>query len=285
MNEAMIGVLTVLAVIAWIVLILVVIYFFLVFPGRTRRALQASFLGHWYAHRGFHDNNSEAPENSLAAFKKAVEAGYGIELDVQLTKDEKVVVFHDNTLKRVCGVDAPVNSMTYDELSKLRLLNTDERIPLFSEVLGLVDGKVPLIVEIKMVNSATRVCVLANEFLKNYKGQYCIESFHPFAVQWFRKNRPEIMRGQLAANFWKEGEIERPDMWLVHFLLTNVLARPDFISYSCKAPKNLSFVLCTKAFGALPVAWTIKSEESLKKSSKYFKIFIFEGFRPEKVKI
>ena len=272
------------AVLLIVAAVLFVIFLILIFPGRKRKELQDSFLGFFYAHRGFHDNNSEAPENSMAAFKKAVERGYGIELDVQLTKDDKVVVFHDDNLKRVCKVDAPVNSKTFDELQQLTLLNSNERIPLFTDVLKLVDGKVPLIVEIKMVDSKTHVCEKANEILSGYKGQYCIESFHPFAVRWVKKHRPDVMRGQLSANFTKEGEKERPDMRLVHFLLTNILARPDFIAYSIKAPNNISFMLCTKVLGALPVAWTVKTAEQFKKAKKDYKVLIFEGFVPEEVK-
>lgn len=265
-------------------LILVVMYLVLVWPGKRRRELQNSFLGHWYAHRGYHDNKTEAPENSLPAFEKAVQNGFGIELDVQLTKDEKVVVFHDNDLKRVCGVDAPVNSRTYEELQQLTLLESGQRIPLFTEVLKVVDGKVPLIVEIKMVDSKTRVCELANDILKEYKGQYCVESFHPYAVKWFKENRPELLRGQLSSNFKKDGEKENFTGWLVHMLLSNFACKPDFISYCHQYTGNFSFKLCTKLLGALPVAWTIKSEEQLMKAKKHFKVFIFEGFDPTKVK-
>lgn len=266
--------------------VLLAIALFLMWPGRRRTELTGSFLGHWYAHRGFHDNNSpNAPENSLYAFRKAVENGYGIELDVQLTKDDRVVVFHDNGLKRICGVDAPVNSLTFDELQELRLLETDERIPLFSDVLKVIDGKVPVIVEIKMVDSNIHVCEKANELLKDYKGLYCIESFHPMAVRWFMKNRPELMRGQLSSNFRRDGEDEKFGGWLVHQLLTNVACRPDFIAYSCKATDNPGFRICTKLLGALPVAWTITSPECLINAKNDFKIFIFEGFKPEEVKL
>lgn len=266
-----------------ILVILSALYLFMVWPGRRRKDLQESFLGKWYAHRGYHDNKTEAPENSLAAFRKAVDRGFGIELDVQLTKDEQVVVFHDNDLKRVCGVDAPVNSKTFEELQELSLLNSNQKIPLFTDVLEVVDGKVPLIVEIKMVDSRTRVCELANDILKDYKGQYCVESFHPFAVKWFKENRPELMRGQLSSNFKKDGDKENFTAWLVHMLMSNMSCRPDFIAYCHEYTSNISFRLCTKLLGALPVAWTIKSEEQLLRAENKYKVFIFEGFDPEKV--
>ncbi len=259
--------------------ILAALYLFLIMPRVTPRPM-CEFKGWHYAHRGLHDNKTDAPENSAKAMKLAVENGYGIELDVQLTKDEKVVVFHDATLKRVCGVDAKVNSMTYEELQQFRLLDSEERIPLFSDVLKVIDGKVPLIMEVKMVDSKTRVCELANEELKNYKGIYCMESFHPFAVQWYKKNRPDVVRGQLSANFKKEGQKESFQEWLVHFLLINVLGRPDFVAYSHKSANNLSRNL-TRLWAATAVAWTIRSQEELNRNKKNFELFIFEGFIPK----
>ena len=170
--------------------------------------------------------------------------------------------------------------MTYEELQQLRLLHTEEKIPLFSEVLKIIDGKVPLIMEIKMVNAKTRVCELANKELENYHGVYCMESFHPFAVNWYKKNRPDVARGQLSANFGKEGEKEKFQEWLVHMLLTNVLARPDFVAYSHKSAGNFSRRL-TRVLGATAVAWTIRSQEELDKNRNNFDLFIFEGFVPK----
>lgn len=263
-----------------VLVILISLYLFAIMPCITPRPMH-EFKGWLYAHRGFHDNKTDAPENSAKAMRLAVENGYGIELDVQLTKDEKVVVFHDATLKRVCGVDAKVNSMTYEELQALRLLNSEEKIPLFSDVLKIIDGKVPLIMEVKMVDSKTRVCELANKELENYKGIYCMESFHPFAVRWYKINRPDVARGQLSANFRKEGQKESFQEWLVHTLLINVLGRPDFVAYSHKSAGNVSRKL-TRMFGAVAVAWTIRSQEELDRNRKNFELFIFEGFHPKK---
>lgn len=266
------------AVLICILVILIILYLLAIMPRITPRPMY-EFKGWYYAHRGLHDNKTDAPENSAKAMRLAVENGYGIELDVQLTKDEKVVVFHDANLKRVCGVDAKVNSMTYEELQKLHLLDSEEKIPLFSEVLKIIDGKVPLIMEVKMVDAKTRVCELANKELVNYKGVYCMESFHPFAVRWYKKNRPDVVRGQLSANFKKEGQKEGFQEWLVHMLFVNVLGRPDFIAYSHKSAGNLSRNL-TRLWGATAVAWTIRSQEELDRNRKKFALFIFEGFIP-----
>ncbi len=259
---------------------LVCIYFLMIMPHMLGKPDVSPFLGTFYAHRGFHDISSGVPENSLPAFLRAAESGYGIEMDVQLTKDEQVVVFHDNTLKRICGLDVPVNSRTYEELHKLSLLGTKEKIPLLSEVLGAVDGRVPLIVEIKMVDSKTRVCELADRVLQGYRGQYCIESFHPLAVWWYKRHRPEIVRGQLSADFVKEDGRETFPMWIVHHLLTNFLTRPDFVSYSHKGAGVWARKICRGFYRNLSVAWTIRSEAELETAKGQFDLFIFEGFRP-----
>ena len=137
-----------------------------------------------YAHRGLHDIANGIPENSVAAFRLSAEAGYGTEFDIQLSKDGQVVVFHDDDLKRVCGVDARVDSLDYDELKKLRLLGTDEHIPLFTEVLDIFRGtKAPLIVELKTGRRNDELCDKAIKILAGFEGNFCIESFNPFIVK------------------------------------------------------------------------------------------------------
>ena len=130
-----------------ILICLAALYVFLMHP-RIRRADSSPFLGTFFAHRGLHDNNHQIPENSLAAFQRAVDAGYGIELDVQLSADRIPVVFHDATLSRMCGIDRRVNELTFAELRQLSLVNTKEQIPSFQEALALVNGKVPLLVTV-----------------------------------------------------------------------------------------------------------------------------------------
>lgn len=266
-------------IIAFVIILL--LYLWLIKPGIADRPDIASLMGHYYAHRGLHDNETDAPENSMNAFKKAIDAGYGIELDVQLTKDRIPVVFHDETLKRVCGVDGRVRDYTYEELQQFRLCRSDERIPLFSDFLKLVDGKVPLIIEIKIHENVDTVCSIADELIKEYRGTYCIESFHTMVVQWYRKHRPEVIRGQLSTDFSKPGKRESWYLCMVHYLLGNVMGRPDFIAYDHLHKNNISRRLCRYLFGALSVAWTIKSQKELDACKKDFDLFIFEGFVPE----
>ena len=235
----------------------------------------------YYAHRGLHDNNSDAPENTMAAFRKAVEHGYGIELDVQMTRDGQVVVVHDFNLKRVCGVDIDVDKLTYEQLKAYPIYGSQETIPLFQDVLDMVDGRIPLIVELKYKNSHSLVCEKTDAILRNYTGTYCIESFHPSAVFWFRLNHPEVCRGQLSSNYKKHDGKTGWSMWAARHLLMNFMAKPDFIAYDCRDMKAVSKNICRDLFGCPSVAWTVKSQAQLDECRKYYDYFIFEGFIPE----
>ena len=253
-------------------------YAFLVAPRMTNKPDVSVLKGVHYAHRGLHDNHSDAPENSMKAFQKAVDAGYGIEMDIQLTKDKIPVVFHDETLNRMCGVEGKVWEFTFEELQKLTLAESEERIPKFEDVLALVGGKVPLIVEYKLDVPSTEVCEIADPMLQAYNGIYCIESFHPFAVKWYREHRPEVIRGQLSQDFSKQEKYKGKFIfWLLSNLLTNVLTRPDFIAYNHKDADMFSRKVCS-LMGALPVAYTIKSQEEYEKAKDQFELFIFDSF-------
>jgi len=263
-----------------VLLLLILVYLYLIMPRMFRRPSADFLMGRYYAHRGLHNNLSGPPENSMDAFQKAVDAGYGIELDVQLTQDRIPVVFHDENLLRICGIDANVRDFTYAELSTIPLLGSHQCIPLLSDVLELVDGQVPLIIEIKVHENPAVVCEKADECISLYQGPYCIESFHPGAVQWYKKNKPNVIRGQLSANFAKPDRREKPAEMLVHHLLTNVLCRPDFIAYDHHTKNALSRIICRKFFSALSVAWTIKSQDELDAVRNDFDLFIFEQFLP-----
>ncbi len=234
-----------------------------------------------YAHRGLHDNDGDAPENSMVAFRKAVESGYGIEMDVQLSKDKVPVVFHDFLLQRMCGAEGKVSDYTYEELQRFHLMKSEEKIPKFEDVLKLVGGRVPLIVELKIERRDTAVCDAADALLRNYKGLYCIESFHPLAVYWYRRNRPQIVRGQLSDGFTRDPKYRKPHFFLMEYLLLNFLTKPDFIAYDKADEKNLSRRICHGLYHNTAVAYTIKGEEELAEAKKHFDIFIFDSFLPE----
>lgn len=261
-----------------VLLMISLIYLFMIMPRMTNRADRTPFYNRHYAHRGLFDNNSNAPENSLAAFKKAVDAGYGIELDVQLSKDDKLVVFHDATLKRMCGIQGNVWDYTLEELQQMKLLSSNETIPTFEQFLEIVDGKVPFILEFKLDLAQTKVCELTNEVLKDYKGVYCIESFHPLALIWYKKNRPDILRGQLCEEFFRSKKYKGKVLFMIlPYLLTNCLVRPDFIAYNHKHAHNISRRIC-RMMGALSVAYTIKSMEEYEQAKDKFDLFIFDSF-------
>lgn len=277
---------TVIAVIFWIWLALTVMYMLAIMPRMLGRADRRPFMDVLYAHRGLHDNETDAPENSMKAFAKAVEAGYGIEMDIQLSKDGIPVVFHDFTLDRICGVEGKVCDFTYEELQEYTLCKSEERIPRFEDVLKLVGGRVPLIVEYKLVGNDTSVCVAGDKLLKEYDGIYCIESFHPFALHWYRKNNKKVMRGQLSYSFKKEDGSRRSllDIALAN-LLFNFITKPDFVAYDHKDYRNRARGICRYVYGGLAVAWTIKSQDELDERREDFDLFIFDSFIPDEMKV
>lgn len=250
-------------------------------PYNKRQHMTRRRFGKCYiAHRGLF-NSPEIPENSMAAFAKAAEKGYGIELDVQLTSDNRMVVFHDDTLLRMCGDHRLLRSLSYKELKHFRLDDSDEKIPLLKDVLKLVNGRVPLVVEIKpegrFISAAKRVAAA----LDKYPGVYCIESFNPVVLFWFRCHRPAVLRGQLSTVFKKDGDTHpRPVQFVLSNLLLNFLSKPDFISYNHKHTDRLAFRICNRLFKPVNAAWTIKSRKDLEAARKYFEIFIFDSFLP-----
>lgn len=258
-------------------------YLLLIMPHTFSRNKTKAFQNWLYAHRGLHDNRGEAPENSKRAFVKAVEAGFGIELDIQLTKDRIPVVFHDFTLDRACGKKGKIKDYTFEELQQFTLFNSQEKIPRFEEVLKIVNGKVPLIVEFKIEYRDMGLCLEADKLLDSYGGLYCMESFNPLAVLWYRRKRPDVVRGQLSDAFSREERHCHIMKLVLQNLLLNCLTKPDFIAYNHKYPKMLSRTLCRKLYHNTAAAWTIKSQAELETARKNFDIFIFDSFLPAAV--
>ena len=245
-------------------------------PGHLSRQKRSMFRGINYAHRGLHSRDRSVPENSLPAFRKAAREGYGIELDVRLSKDGKVVVFHDDTLDRVCGVPARVDELTWEELRALRLYGTDERIPLFSEVLRSIHGAAALIVELKNGPRNRELCEKTKAILEEYRGNVCIESFNPLIVAWFRFHAPKLVRGQLATAYrdYNRDGVNAAAAFVLHNTLLNFLSRPQFIAYRI-GRRPLPVRLCTR-LGALNIGWT--SHEP--RSEQNRDAVIFEFYRP-----
>ncbi len=274
---------TALYVILIVIAVMVVLYFLSIKPRGSKKKEHSKFTGVYYAHRGLHDNSGDAPENSMEAFKRAVKKGYGIELDVQLSKDGVPVVFHDYTLERMCGKEGKVYEYTYEELKQFSLGVSDEKIPRLEDVLKLINGRVPLIVELKVEWMDLTVCPAADKLLKNYQGVYCIESFNPMVLSWYRRYRNDVFRGQLADAFIKTGEKKGFLYLALQNLWFNWMTKPDFIAYNHKNANVLSRKLCRKLYHNLAVAWTIQSQKELDEAKEKFDLFIFDSFIPKKV--
>ena len=262
----------------WIAVVIIIFlggFVFLSAPGHYEKGSFNAFFGRNFAHRGLHSLDKSVPENSLAAFAAAKDAGFGIELDVQLSRDGQIVVFHDDELERVCGLNERVDKLTFEELSALRLENTNERIPLLSEVLSLVDGAVPLIVELKTGPENDRLCAAVHKMLAEYKGDFCVESFDPRIVRWFKENAPEILRGQLSAppKVMENGLGGLIIAWgFSHFL-----GRPQFIAYQAAAlPLGVHFA---RLF-AFCVVWTLTPTHKIKRFLDKNDAAIFEHYTP-----
>ena len=210
-----------------------------------------------------------------------MQAGDGIELDVRVTRDNVLVVHHDETLKRSCDDDRRVCDVPLSDLQQLGLFGTKEYIPTFDEVLALVNGRVPLIVELKTDFANKELAEQVYKRLERYHGVYCVESFDPFAVRWFKKNAPNVVRGQLAFMPSLRGQpaVEAIKRVALGYLLVNFLSRPDFIAYGYETDTNLSFRFVANVFRPLLAAWTVKNGEVYNELQKYYDIQIFEQFR------
>ena len=248
--------------------------------GRTGHPGLEALRGWNYAHRGLHDEN--LPENTMGAFRAALEAGYGIELDIHLMKDGNLAVIHDTSLKRTAGVDIKITDLTTEELSNYPLLGTDECIPTFSQVLELYAGKAPLIIELKEDGNSKALVDAAVKAIEGYEGAYCMESFHPQCVYHLKKDHPEVIRGQLTMDYFKEKKSPLPKVlkWALTHQAENFLTMPDFVSYRFSDRNTFSNRLARKFWGLQGVTWTLKTQKELDTAVAEGWLPIFEGFRP-----
>ncbi len=273
--------LIILTILAVLLIITTGLYIFMIMPRLKKPAcgLEPLTTTH-FAHRGYF--TEKKPQNTLAAFARAAEEGYGMELDVHLTKDNKLAVIHDYHLGALCGYDGVVEDMTLEELKKLRVQNTVQTIPTLKEVLHTVNGRTPLLIEIKGLNVYPLMPLVMAE-LDSYEGLYCIESFNPLHLHWLKRHRPEILRGQLAcrSGWQKEKRLrEKIKKFASEKLLCNFLSRPDFIAYSYP-DTHMTSVRLNRKMGAVIVGWTIKDEEGLAVSKAGgVTVQIFENIRP-----
>ena len=264
-----------------IIVLVIILGFVLAMQGRKGHP-KLKELSQWaYAHRGFHGNG--VPENSMEAFRIAKSKGYGAELDVHLMADGNLAVIHDSSLLRTAGQDVKIEHLTKEQLSDYRLENTDQKIPLLEDVLELFAGEAPLIVELKSCgDNYSQLCEKVCDLLEGYTGLYCIESFDPRCIIWLKKHRPNIVRGQLADNFFSAKDCELP--WKIKFIMSNhlmnFLSKPDFIAYRYTERKRFANRICRNLWGLTGVVWTVDSLEAYKSVTEEGWIPIFEGFEP-----
>ena len=237
-----------------------------------------------YAHRGLHDRAQGIPENSMAAFRRAVEHGFGAELDVHLMADGNLAVVHDSSLKRVCGKDVLIEDLTAEDLKDYPLMETEERIPLFQDVLALFEGKTPLVIELKVergnANALTDAVMAA---LEGWGGTYCVESFHPAVLLRLKERYPKVLRGQLSQNFLRDSEVgglSLPVRFMQTNLLTTAATQPDFIAYKWQDRGNVSLRLMKALYGVHEVNWTVRDRGTMEALDRAGATSIFEGFVP-----
>lgn len=256
---------------------LALLYLALSSPRLRRKGFCAPAL---LAHRGLFDNGNGVPENSLPAFQAACEGGYAIELDVHLTADGQLIVFHDEGLMRACSAAGDPRRMTLDALRQLRLFGTGERIPTLDEVLDLVDGRAPLLIELKTTARYRELTIAAMQRLRRYQGPYLFESFNPLMLHVLRRRDPMIPRGQLVTRHSGESLAWRAAGFVLGTLMTNCLSRPDFIAYDAGMDNSFTIWVQRRLFRTPLCAWTVRSPEQYERLRDRAQMIIFEGFLP-----
>jgi len=258
-------------------LIVFLVYLFFLVRPRGKQPEDKTLLCD-YAHRGLHGDG--VPENSLEAFELACQAGYGIELDIQLSSDGVVMVFHDGTLDRMTGVEGKVCDFTADELTEMRLANTDEKIPTFKEVLALVGGRVPLLVELKGGTLDTTLCGKAYELLKDYGGSFCLESFNPWLVKGIKDLMPERFCGLLYSNMVRDKKRDGKKITsldrIISAMALTFVCKPNFIAYNEEDRDAFPVKLATRFYKTPKFIWTVTSKESVDKAHELGEYPIFE---------
>lgn len=231
------------------------------------------------AHRGLHTKDCSIPENSMAAFRNAISQGYAIELDVIVGADQQVLVFHDYDTRRVCGTSRQTHTLSISDRKGLWLHNTKEQIPLLQDVLDLVRGQVPLLIEIKDKQPVRNAKMIILNALLRYSGPFAIQSFSPFILSWFAAKAPLIPRGQLASDFK-----DHPMPGLLRFVLKNMLlnrlSQPDFLAYDARAMPSAAVRRQLQKKKMPVLAWTIRDETERAAVGEYCDNIIFEYFDP-----
>ncbi len=232
------------------------------------------------AHRGLHTEDGTIPENSLLAFQQALQMGYAIELDVNVLKDGTVVSFHDIHLKRLCGDDRMLSELTFSDIKSLKLLSSDERIPTLDDVLNMVDGRVPLLIELKPHGDVVKLCAHVMKSLQHYQGTYAIFSFHPRVVYWFKRHHPHVIRGQIAESFKSNPKMHPIAKWMMKHMIFNRFTQPDFISYGIHDLPN-PILDRYKKKNMIIISYAARSQSEFDHVKSSYDNVVFEFFIPK----
>lgn len=260
-----------------LILVLIIFGYMYISNGEKIKDRDITWLTkHPIAHRGLHNNIY--PENSMGAFKNALNNGYPIELDVRFTKDKQVVVFHDENLGRITKDKRDVSELTYEELSKINLLDSDEKIPLFKDVLQLVNGSVPIVIEIKNCEDIIRLGEETYKLTKNYNGDYSVQSFNPFVIEWYKNNASEVIRGQLSGTMREGAEnLKLYEKFALRNLMLNFKSKPNYIAYEVEGLPEFRVTILRKQ-GIPTIGWTVRNESEEREAYKYCDNIIIENF-------
>lgn len=230
-----------------------------------------------FAHRGLHDGNS-VPENSLLSFKRAIDNNYGIEFDIRILSDKTVIVFHDKSLERMTGLAKRISQLTIEDVKKQNLLNTEQIIPTLSEALEFINGRVPILIEIKNESRVGKFEKIVLNTLASYKGTYALQSFNPFSLIWFKYNAPQIPRGLIWSNY-SNSKYAVFIAYALKYLSLNWLSKPHFYSFDIRA-LPIKDIQQSRFKGVPVLSWTISNYEELNKARRYSNNIIFENIDP-----
>jgi glycerophosphoryl diester phosphodiesterase len=260
----------------WLLLIIFILILnhYVQFPHKEGKDL--SWMKGYCAHRGLHNKEMGVEENSPTAFQLAIDAGLNIEMDIRITKDEQLIVFHDGDGRRMLSIDENIEHLTLEEIQSATIGNSTDRVLTLDEFLDMVSGNVGLIIEIKATSKNDRVCQLCAETLDGYSGNFSICSFRPEIVRWFAKNRKHFIRGQLIENILTDKRYS----WTVRILQTfngfAFFAKPNFLSVEYRHARFFTWI---RMFGGILSIWTIRDQKSMDKYRQKADAIIFENVK------
>lgn len=236
----------------------------------------------YIAHRGLYCDELLAPENTMEAFRRAIEKNFAIELDVHLTKDYQLAVFHDDSLVRMTGTDVNINTLTMDELREFRLKDTSEHIPCLKEVLDTVKGRVPLFIEIKDTTyNIGKLERVLKKTMQYYKGDFTVMAFNPLRLRWFSKHMSNIPRCQLVPSKKRKINIFRRlfSRFVFSEFIFKRVSKPDILGYSIDTAQKKKITKALSADAKL-YTWTARTQGELNDAEKYSDFITFENFIP-----